>query len=135
MTDHAMDIGVPTGQAFIDAIVAHDWDRLAACFAPEGRFLAVVAHDEHPFRERIGGTAAAEQISRWFDIADETILLRSEVEPRADRVRIVYRIRQHEPDGWYLVEQLVYATPDDKGFGRVSLACSGFRPLSDDGPG
>ena len=48
-----------------------------------------------------------------------------------DRVRINYRIHEHEPDdGWYLVEQLAVVTPHP---GRMASsastsACSGFRP-------
>ena len=128
----AADIADPAvllGRQFVDAIVAHDWDRVAACFAPDARFLAVVANEEHPFREKVGGRQAADQISHWFGDADVTELVDSEVEQFADRVRIVYRIHEHEPDGWYLVEQLAYATPGEGGFARMNLACSGFRPV------
>jgi hypothetical protein len=53
----------------------------------------------------------------------------SAVEPLVDRVKIMYRVHEHEPDGWYVVEQLAYVTPGDGGFARMNLACSGFRPV------
>ena len=121
--------GLTLGRRFVEAIVAHDWDGLAGCFAPDARFLAVVANETTPFREKVGGQAAAEQIRRWFGDADITELVSSDIEPMADRVRIVYRIHEHEPDGWYLVEQLAYATTGEAGFERMNLACSGFRPV------
>ena len=126
-----MDETVALGHRFVDAIVAHDWQAVASCFAPDGRFLAVVANEEHPFREQSGGTAAGEQIARWFGDADVTQLVSREVDPMVDRVRITYRIHEHEPDGWYVVEQVAYVTPGDGGFARMNLACSGFRPVPD----
>lgn len=121
--------GVELGQRLVDGIIAHDWERVASCFAPEARFLAVVANDAKPFREHIGGEAAAAAISRWFGDDDVTELVASDVEALADRVRVNYRVHGHNPDdGWYLVEQVVYATPGPDGFQRVNLACSGFRP-------
>ncbi|MGZ6299399.1 MAG: nuclear transport factor 2 family protein [Candidatus Limnocylindria bacterium] len=126
-----MDATVALGHRFVDAIVAHDWDAVASCFAPDARFLAVVANEEHPFREKSGGEAAAAQVARWFGDADVTELLAREVDPMVDRVRIMYRIHEHEPDGWYVVEQLAYVTPGDGGFARMNLACSGFRPVPD----
>ena len=121
--------GVALGRRFIDAIVDHDWDGLAACFAADARFTAVVPKD-NAFRERIGPEAAARQLQAWFGDADVTELVSSEVEPVADRVKIAYRIHEHEPDGWYLVEQVAYADLGESGFTAMNLACSGFRSVS-----
>jgi hypothetical protein len=87
---------VTLGHRFVDAIVTHDWDGLAACFAPDARLVAVVPK-ESAFRERSGREAAAGQLQAWFGDADFTELLGSEVEwPMAD-LRIVYRIHEHSP--------------------------------------
>ena len=120
--------GVRLGRRFVDAIVAHDWDAIAACFTADARFVAVVPK-EKPFREKAGREDAAALIRAWFGDADITELVSSEVEPLADRFRIAYRIHEHEPDGWYLVEQVAYATVADGGFADMNLACSGFRPV------
>lgn len=124
--DHAL----VEARAFIDAIVAHDWDRIAACFEPGALFRAVVPN-ENPFRDRAGGQEAAAQIQRWFGDADVTELVSSTVEPMGDRVHIAYRIHEHEPDGWYLVEQQAFVTPGKTGFAFMNLVCSGFRSVPD----
>lgn len=120
--------GVALGRRFVELIVAHDWEALAGCFAPDARFTAVIPKD-NAFRDRAGREAAARQLQAWFGDADVTELLSSEVEPLAGRVRIVYRIHEHEPDGWYLVEQIAYATVGTEGFSEMNLACSGFRSV------
>jgi hypothetical protein len=130
-TSSPLDATVALGHRFVDGIVSHDWDAVASCFAPDARFRAVVANERTPFREKIGGSAAAEQIAKWFGDADITELVSREVDAMADRVRIVYRIHEHEPDGWYLVEQLAYVTPGEDGFALMNLACSGFRSVPD----
>jgi len=124
------DSALATGQAFIDAIVAHDWDRVAACFEPGARFRALVPHDD-PLRDRLGPAEAAAQVRRWFGDADVTELLSSTVERVGDRIHIAYRIHEHEPDGWYLVEQQAYITPGTTGIAFMNLVCSGFRPVPD----
>lgn len=122
--------GVALGRRYIEAIVAHDWAGVAACFAPDAQFVAVVPK-ERPFREKAGRDDAAGLIRAWFGDADVTELVSSEVEPLADRIRIAYRIHEHEPDGWYLVEQVAYATVSEDGFADMNLACSGFRSVPD----
>lgn len=120
--------GLAIGQRFIDAIVAHDWAAIAECFEPEGRLRAVVPNRD-PFRDRIGGEEAAAQLRRWFGDADATELLSSTVEPMADRFHVAYRIHEHEPDGWYLVEQQAYITMGTHAIAYMNLVCSGFRPV------
>jgi hypothetical protein len=127
--DGQLTSGVAMGRRFVTAIVDHDWDGVAACFAPDAEFRAVVPNLEHPFREHTGGKAAAAQIQRWFGDADVTQLVESQVEPIADRIRITYRVHEHEPDGWYDVKQVAFVTSGDRGFEKMNLACSGFRPV------
>jgi hypothetical protein len=125
-----LEHAVAEGREFIDAIVAHDWDRIARCFEPDAHFRAVVPN-ENPFRDRTGGDEARAQIQRWFGDADITELVSSTVEPMGDRVHIAYRIREHEPDGWYLVEQQAFITPGKTGIAFMNLVCSGFRSVPD----
>jgi hypothetical protein len=120
---------IDLGHRFVAAIVAHDWDAVAACFAPGAEFRAVVPNAKRPFREMTGGDAAAEQIRKWFGDADVTQLVEGGVEPIADRIRIQYLIHEHEPDGWYDVEQVAFVTPGAEGFETMNLVCSGFRPV------
>ncbi len=119
------------GNRFIGAIVAHDWVGVASCFEPDASFRAVVDNDSHPFRDHVGGPAVADQIRKWFGDADVTELVDSHVELMVDTVAIHYRIHEHEPDGWYVVEQVAYATPGERAFRAMKLACSGFRSVDD----
>src|SRR4051812_1249184 len=124
------------GDAFLAAVRDRDWPGLAATFAPDGRFLAVVDNEAKPFREQVGGEAAATQVARWFDDGDIHEVVASGTEMVSDRVHVWYRVRNHEPDGWNLVEQHVFAEPDGDGdgFRKVVLACSGFRPATPAAP-
>jgi hypothetical protein len=88
-----------------------------------------VVPNENPFRDRVGGKEAAAQFQRWFGDADVTELLDSTVERVEDRVHLAYRIHEHEPDGWFIVEQQAYITPGDRGIAYMNLICSGFRPV------
>ncbi|HEX5040574.1 MAG TPA: hypothetical protein VFW95_10600, partial [Candidatus Limnocylindria bacterium] len=58
-----------------------------------------------------------------------TELLVGSVQPMGDRVLVAYRIHEHEPDGWYLVEQHAFITPGTTGIAHMNLVCSGFRPV------
>src|SRR3954453_17419512 len=124
------EAALATGRAFIDAIVARDWDRIEACFEPNATFRGLVPK-ANPLRERKGGADAAAQMRSWFGDADVTELVDSTVEAMGDRVHIAYRIHEHEPDGWYLVEQQAYITPGDRGIAFKHLLCSGFRSVPD----
>jgi len=117
------------GDRFLRAIAQRDWKGLEDCFAPDAMFHAVIA-SQKPFREHQGGAAAADQVSAWFKDADVHEVLESDVEVIADRLRVRYRVRNHEPDGWFLVEQQAYLTPGPRGIQACSLICSGFRPIA-----
>lgn len=123
--------GQNLGETFLSAIRERNWAVLAATFAPDARFQAVVDNEATPFRDHVGGEAAAAQIARWFDDADVHEVVSGGVESIGDRVHVWYRIRGHDADGWSIVEQHAFGDPtaDGAGFRRVVLACSGFRPV------
>jgi hypothetical protein len=117
--------GLALGRTFVESIVNRDWDRLAQCFEPEATFKAVTPN-QNAFRDRVGRDAAARQLQAWFGDADVTELVSCAVEPMENRVHVGYRIHEHEPDGWYLVEQHAFFTPGATGIAAMSLVCSGF---------
>ena len=125
-----VDDGIELGQTFVDSIVRRDWDGLAACFEPDATFQAVTPN-ENAFRDRAGREAATKQLRAWFGDADVTELVSCTVEPIEQRIHVGYRIHEHEPDGWYLVEQHAFITPGSEGIAYVNLLCSGFRPVPD----
>lgn len=113
----------------IGALAARDWERLAACFAPDAVFRAVVPNPENPFRELRGPEEAAGQLARWFGDADELELLSSSIGELPGSVRFSYRFAAHE-DQWYVVEQQCYATIGPRGIENLQLVCSGFQPIA-----
>lgn len=115
------------GREFIAAIETRDWERLAASFAPDVVFRAVVPSDV-PFREHRGPEAATVQIARWFKDADVHRLVDSQVDVLADRLHIRYRIHGREDGEWFLVEQQAFATLNLGVISYLNLVCSGFRP-------
>jgi len=117
------------GRRFLDAITVRDWKSLEDCFAPDATFRAVVP-GQRPFHEHQGGAAAADQLRAWFKDGDIHEVLESDIEVIADRLRVRYRVRNHEPEGWFLVEQQAYLTPGPRGIESCNLICSGFRPIA-----
>jgi hypothetical protein len=127
MDEIAPDLSL--GRRFLHAITERDWESLERCFAPDAVFRAVVP-SQKPFREHRGGAAAASQVSAWFKDAAVHEVLESDVEVIADRIRVRYRVRNHEPEGWFLVEQQAFLTPGPRGIEACNLICSGFRPIA-----
>ncbi len=117
------------GRRFVSALTSQDWEDLAGCFSEEARFRALVPSPERPFRDWTGRTDAAAQLRRWFEDSDVTELIASTVEMVGDRLHVAYRIRGHEPDGWYLIEQQTFITPDSSGIAELSLVCSGSQSV------
>ena len=98
------------GREIVGAIEHRDWARLAACFADDVTFRAVVPNREKPIREHVGPEAASAQIARWFDDGDIHEMLDSSVYLVGDRLHVGYRVRCREDGLWYLVEQHLFAT-------------------------
>jgi len=118
--------GDTIAEAFLGAFSRRDWEAVAGCFDPEAHFRAVVPN-ERPFRDRTGSQEAAEQLRKWFGDGDHFEVISSTVEPVVDRVRVAYRVRYHDEDGWQLVEQQAYLTIGESGIRYMNLVCSGFR--------
>lgn len=125
MTTTSQATLVHTIERFIESIQHRDFDEMKGCLAPEIRFRALVPPG---LREAADPSGAVQHYQRWFAGADHFELMKSEVEPTSDRVRLRYRIRLHDEDGWALIDQSGYASGPDK-IEELDLACSGFRPV------
>jgi len=123
--------GEELGARFLTAIESRDWSLLASCFAPEARFKALVPNKERPFRDHSGRSPSAQQIRVWFDDSDVHELLDSSTEVIVDRVHVRYRVRCHDADGWFMVEQHAFLEPGPEGIESCNLLCSGFRPVEE----
>ena len=130
MVTSEKDPSLDVGRRFIAALGRQSWDDLAGCLDPKVQFRAVTPKG---FRTADDRAAAAGYLRKWFGDANQLALQSSDVELMHDRVRIAYRIREHE-DQWYIVEQQAYCTVHDGQIMAMDLLCSGFRPEVPEGP-
>jgi hypothetical protein len=117
------------GTSFAEALAKKDFDAVTKLLHPEVDFRGLT-----PRRNWEAGNPAdvVQGILRnWFEDSDEIEeLVAVETDSFADRERVGYRFRVHNPDGEYLVEQQAYIAERDGRIGWMRVVCSGFRPLS-----
>ncbi len=123
-------VATALGRAFVDAIVAGDFDRLEALFAPDVRFRAIIPGE-------VPGGLDGRRCPR-----DHRGLVRrdgphgsslgSTVDLVGDRLAIGYRLELTDDGERRVVEQHVAATVDGASFRDLAVVCSGFRPLATD---
>ena len=124
MASSEIDRSLDVARRFIAALERQSWDNLAACLHPNVCFRALTPRG---FRTAEDRASAAAYLQKWFGDADKLVLQSSDVAFMHDRVRIAYRVREHE-DQWYIVEQQAYCTTQDGLIVTMDLLCSGFRP-------
>jgi ketosteroid isomerase-like protein len=117
------------GTEFVEAIAARDIASLAACFAGDVEFRALITPG---LRERTGADEAAALVFGWFADSTELHLVESRTEEVGDRLHIAYRFEGVEENERYVVEQHVFCELADGVIGRAQLLCSGFRPRGRD---
>jgi TusA-related sulfurtransferase/ketosteroid isomerase-like protein len=119
-------IATRLGLAFVQAIVAGDFDQLETLFAPDMRFRAITPDD---YVEASTATGAGEVVRDWFGDTDRRELLGSTVDMVGDRLALGYRLELTEADGRrIIVQQHAAATIEGVRISDLSLVCSGFRP-------
>jgi TusA-related sulfurtransferase len=116
------------GRAFLEALTSRDFDGVEASLDPDIRFRGLLPGG---LRELSGATAVTDQFRRWFEKPDAFEVERSGAEVVADRLRINYRFRLHDEDGWTVIEQQAFCDVDDERIERIDLVCTGFRPIPD----
>jgi TusA-related sulfurtransferase len=123
-------IATGLGHAFVEAVVAGDFDRLETLFAPDVRFRAIIPGE---YVESSTATGAREVVQDWFGDTDQRELIGSTVEMVGDRLALGYRLELTETGGRrIIVEQHVAATIDGARIRDLALVCSGFRPRTPD---
>ena len=126
-------IATRLGHAFVEAIVAGDFDRLETLFAPDLRFRAIIPD---VYVEASTATGAREIVQDWFGDTDQRELVGSTAEMVGDRLALGYRLGLTEAGGRrIIVEQHVAATFDGMRIRDLALICSGFRPRPRDDAG
>lgn len=122
-------LNMSLGRAFVDAIVAADFDRLEALLAPNVRFRALIPRKYQQASTAAGARALVED---WFSGTEHRELLGSTADLVGDRLALGYRLELVEAGERRIVEQHVAAAVDGRQFRDLALVCSGFRPLATD---
>jgi hypothetical protein len=117
------------GQSFARALAAKDFDAVTELLHPEVDFRGLTPRRNW---EASNPADVVQGILRnWFEDSDEIDqLVAVETDSFADRERIGYRFRGHNPDGEFLVEQQAYLAEREGKIGWMRVVCSGFRPSS-----
>jgi hypothetical protein len=116
-----------TGEQLARAMAAKDARALTDVLAPDVDFRALTPNQTW---EAADADAVVEIIlGSWLEPKDEVDEL---VDVRSDRVSdrqsVVYRMRGHNPDGPFVVEQNAFLEERDGRIGWLRVLCSGFRP-------
>lgn len=117
------------GTAFAEALAKKDFDTVVSLLHPEISFRGLTPGrnwEAHSPQEVVDDI-----LTQWFEPSDEIDELVSvDSDAVADRERVGYRFRVHNPDGSYVVEQQAYLEERDGQIGWMRVLCSGFRPLA-----
>ena len=115
------------GTQFADALAAKDAARLGDVLHPEVDFRGLTPSR---FWEATDAAGVLDILfGSWFepsDAIDELVL--TEAGDVADRQSVRYRLRVHNDEGAFLVEQQAYLAERDGRIGWMRVVCSGFRP-------
>jgi hypothetical protein len=116
------------GSGFAEALSRKDFDAVASLLHPEVDFRGLT-----PSRNWEAGNpddVIQGILRQWFEESDDIDeLLDVQTDFFADRERVGYRFRGHNPDGDFVVEQQAYIGERDGQIGWMRVVCSGFRPL------
>jgi ketosteroid isomerase-like protein len=134
--NEAMTIDAPPEPAhfavaglLLDALAAHDFDRMATALDPDATLAAVLPGGHRDWR---GAHEIAEAFATWFGDAEEFAVVDASVGRVGALLQLRWRLRvraTRRGPGPMVVEQHVYAAVGRGGrIDRMSLLCSGFWP-------
>lgn len=111
---------------FLEALVARDFERLAACIAPSARARLLLPRGAE---DVLGRDRIVARIAGWFGGATEFQILARGHDEVGDRRRLSWRVRLVR-DGrtWEVIEQVAFVDVGPDGIHELDLLCSGFMP-------
>jgi hypothetical protein len=113
--------------AFLEGLAAQDFARVVGTLGDDAHLRALVPSG---LREWNGPEQVGATFRRWFGDVEGFELIDAVVGEVGPRLHLRWRVRvqnQRLGDGWFVVEQQVYAdTGLDGRIARLSLLCSGF---------
>lgn len=116
----------PLGATFAKALGRKDFDTVLTLLDSGIDFRGLT-----PRRlwEATDANAVEEILRQWFDdtdVLEEIVSI--DADSFADRQRVAYRFRGHNPGGPFVVEQQAYYTERAGRINYMRVLCSGFRP-------
>lgn len=112
------------GEHFVAALGRRDFAAIEQDLDPAVRFRALIPPG---LCEASDAATTVSHLREWFGGADELIVVATEADRVADRLRLTYRLRLRDADGWHLVEQQAYCDVAGRRIAGLDLLCSGFR--------
>jgi hypothetical protein len=120
------------GERFAAALLAKDWDGVAAVLDPGIDFRGLTPGQ--PWEATTPDDLVRQVFSRWFEPSDDIYeVLDISAGQVANRHRVVYRFRVRNPDGDYVCEQTAYYDADAGTITKLRILCSGFLPSGNHG--
>ncbi|MDQ2915523.1 MAG: nuclear transport factor 2 family protein [Chloroflexota bacterium] len=116
-------VRVSLSERLVEGIAGRDEAAIAACFADDARFRALVPPG---LRERTGASDIAALVTAWFRDSTEFDLVDMRADEVGDRVHISYRFAGVEEGDPYIIEQQLFCTVSNEKIERADLLCSGF---------
>jgi hypothetical protein len=121
--------GVVAGRAVLEALTHRDFAALAEAVAPDATLTALVPRGPRVWD---GTEGVRRAFDGWFADLTDYEIVDATIREVGSRLRLSWRVRvrgERLGDGWYLVEQYLYADPDPSGRLRgLRLLCSGYCP-------
>jgi len=129
LSDDPAGTGEPV-RALVDALVEHDFEGVAAVFAPDADFRALLPREHVDAR---GAREAAAWFLSWFGDAQSLSLRALDAEALGQVTTFGFRLRAKKPRGWSEIVQTGVYELADGAVTRMRLACSGFQYEAGDG--
>ena len=124
-----MDERRAAASAFLDALAAPDFSRLAVALSPDVCLRALLPSGP---REWTGAEAVADRFARWFGDTEHHEVQDRTVDEVLGRIHLLWRFRLQAARlgvGWFVVEQVAYADVGENGLiTSLDLLCSGYLP-------
>ena len=120
-------MGETLGERFVKAFAAKDFAGAGELLDPEIDFRALTPNRAW---EASGAEAVvSEVLVSWLEESDHVDeLVDVENSGVADRARVAFRLRGHNDDGPFVLEQQAYYTEREGRIDWLRMLCSGMRP-------
>ncbi len=117
-------------RALVEALVEHDFEGVAAAFAPEAAFRALLPREQVDAR---GAGEAAAWFLTWFGDAQALSVCGLDAAALGQVTTFRFHLRARKPRGWSEIVQAGVCESSGGAITSMRLACSGFQYQTGDG--